>query len=81
MRIYILCFGHTKKCQLSILTCAHKQFTFTDNISVFCQDNQNCLHLYEAGIQEHGSTVPVSIFGKFETKRKKEQKSPSEIKN
>lgn len=45
---------------------------------MFHQDNQNCLRLYEADIWEQGSTVPVGIFGKFETKRKKEQKSQSE---
>lgn len=32
-------------------------------------------------IWEQGSTVPVGIFGKFETKRKKEQKSQSECRD
>ena len=48
---------------------------------MFHQDNQNCLRLYEADIWEQGSTVPVSIIGKFETKRKKEQKNQSEFRD
>lgn len=54
---------------------------------MFHQDNQNCLHLYEADIWEQniiweqGSTVPVSIVGKFETNRKKEQKNQSEFRD
>lgn len=48
---------------------------------MFHQDNQNCLHLYEADIWEQGSTVPASIVGKFEMKRKKEQENQSEFRD